>query len=372
MPLWAGPPVASIKSAKRCGKQNQRDRQMTGDRVTKNLKLNLPKTNQRETKVTFPTRRILFAVCAGALTAISMATFAGSAMAADYPNKPIKVIVPFGAGGGTDSLVRILLPQLESELGTDIVVINAPGAGSITGSRRILGEEADGYTVLINHATLLTNIALGKADFTTADFTTAASSVESELVVVVPTSSPTKNLAELYKQMGSGEPVIAGVNLGAINHFAMLMVQKNAGGGKFRFVQTGGGAKTSAALLGNHIHAGVLALSEAAPLVESGDIRVLAVLSDERSALMPEAATSIEQGNDAQLSIAFTWFFRAGTPDEIVSAFGDAVGRTMANKELRATLEARSMVPTSLNAAEASASIDKLMGELTELAKGLE
>src|SRR5690606_14909729 len=154
-----------------------------------------------------------------------------------------------------------------------------------------------------------TAMALGKADFKYTDYALAATAVEIPLVVVVPADSPLQNLEEaLSRAEDTAEPLIAGVNLGAVNHFTMLMLQDLHPGAAFRFVQTGGGAETTAALLGKHIGIGVLAGSEAKPIVESGDVRVLAVLGGERVSYFPEVPTAQEQGYDVALGIEYFWF----------------------------------------------------------------
>ncbi|WP_306127190.1 tripartite tricarboxylate transporter substrate-binding protein, partial [Roseitalea sp. MMSF_3516] len=155
----------------------------------------------------------------------------GAALAQDYPSEPIEIVVPAAAGGGTDVLVRTLEPHLEEALGTSVVVINVPGSGSVGGSRRVVEAEPDGYTALANHVTLLSAMALGKADFTIDDYDIAALSVEIPLVVVVPASSDVETLDQLMDKVRGDEPVIAGVNLGAVNHFSMLMLQARAAAG---------------------------------------------------------------------------------------------------------------------------------------------
>jgi putative tricarboxylic transport membrane protein len=284
----------------------------------------------------------------------------GMATAQDYPSEPIRIIVPAGAGGGTDVLVRTLQPYLEDSLGGSIVVVNVPGSGSVGGSRRVYEADPDGYTVLANHVTLLTAMALNKADFRHTDFELAATAVEIPLVVVVPSSSPYTTLDELIEAAKGDDPVIAGVNLGAVNHFSMLMIEAQGDGAKFRYVQTGGGAATTAALLGEQIDVGVLAGSEALPITESGEVRVIAALGGDRIPYFPDVPTATEQGYPMNMGVEYMWLMPGGTPADRVAAFQDALGEAMANPELTATLEERGMIPSFQPGAEAAPEVADL------------
>lgn len=311
----------------------------------------------------------------GAVVAVGVlaACLSGSAMAQDYPSQPVQIVVPAAAGGGTDVLVRTLQPALEKALGGTTVVINVPGSGSVGGSRRVVEAEPDGYTVLANHVTLLTAMALGKADFTYTDYELAATAVEIPLVVVVPASSEFQDLDGLLEAAKNTEnPVIAGVNLGAVNHFAMLMLQSLGEDAEFRFVQTGGGADTTAALLGEHIGVGVLAGSEALPVVESGDVRVIGALGAQRIPYFPDVPTASEQGYDVTLGVEYFWFMPDGTPADRVQTFGAAVQAALQDEQVIASLEKQGMIPTFATGAESIGKVEKLYSTLEAVAATLE
>lgn len=306
-----------------------------------------------------------------AAAALSLAATSGQAQ--DYPSQPIQIVVAAGAGGGTDVLVRTLQPYLEEELGGTIVVINVPGSGSVGGSRRVYEAEPDGYTVLANHVTLLTAMALGNAEFTPADFETAAAAVAIPLVTVTPANRPYQNLDDLMADAREeAESVIAGVNIGAVNHFTMLMLQALAEGVEFRFVQTGGGAATTAALLGEHIDVGVLAGSEARAVAEEGSIRVLAALGDDRISYFPDVATAREQGYDMSLGVEYFWLMPDGTPADRVEAFGAAIEAAVTNPEVIAELEQMGMIPTYSDSEAAREKMDSLFETMSEIAATLE
>lgn len=315
------------------------------------------------------TRRTLTIATLG-LTAALALPMAGHAQA--YPEKAVQITVPFGAGGGTDTFVRTIQPFVEKQLGADLVVLNVPGAGSVTGSRGVIGKDPDGYSVLVNHATLLTNMAIGKADFDVSSFELAASTTSIPLVVAVPASSAANSLDELKALLSGGDPVIAGVNIGAVNHFAMLMLESELGAGKFRYVQTGGGAKTIAALLGEQIAVGVLSGAEAKPLLEAGEVKVIAALSGDRIPYLADVATAAEQGADVDFSIEHSWYFPKGTPADAIAAFSAALEKAIGDAELQAILDERGITPTYYGPDAAPARVAATLAQLKSAADLIE
>lgn len=315
------------------------------------------------------TRRTLTMAALG-LTAALALPMAGHAQA--YPEKAVQITVPFGAGGGTDTFVRTIQPFVEKQLGADLVVLNVPGAGSVTGSRGVISKDPDGYSVLVNHATLLTNMAVGKADFDVSSYELAASTTSIPLVVAVPASSAANSLDELKALLSGADPVIAGVNIGAVNHFAMLMLEAELGAGKFRYVQTGGGAKTIAALLGEQIAVGVLSGAEAKPLLEAGEVKVIAALSGDRIPYLADVATAAEQGADVDFSIEHSWYFPKDTPADAIAAFSSALEKAIGDAELQAILDERGITPTYFGPEAAPARVAATLAQLKSAADLIE
>lgn len=315
------------------------------------------------------TRRTLTMAALG-LTAALALPMAGHAQA--YPEKAVQITVPFGAGGGTDTFVRTIQPFVEKQLGADLVVLNVPGAGSVTGSRGVISKDPDGYSVLVNHATLLTNMAVGKADFDVSSYELAASTTSIPLVVAVPASSAANSLDELKALLSGADPVIAGVNIGAVNHFAMLMLEAELDAGKFRYVQTGGGAKTIAALLGEQIAVGVLSGAEAKPLLEAGEVKVIAALSGDRIPYLADVATAAEQGADVDFSIEHSWYFPKDTPADAIAAFSTALEKAIGDAELQAILDERGITPTYFGPEAAPARVAATLAQLKSAADLIE
>lgn len=315
------------------------------------------------------TRRTIAVAALGLTAALALPAVA---MAQSYPDKAVQITVPFGPGGGTDTFVRTIQPFVEKQLGADLVVLNVPGAGSVTGSRGVIGKESDGYSVLVNHATLLTNMAVGKADFDVSSFELAASTTSIPLVVAVPASSTANSLEDLKGLLSGSDPVIGGVNIGAVNHFALLMLEAKLGAGKIRYVQTGGGAKTIAALLGEQISVGVLSGAEAKPLLEAGEVKVIAALSSDRIPYLPDVATAAEQGADVDFSIEHSWYFPKGTSADVIAAFSAALEKAIGDAELQAILDERGITPTYFGPDAAPARVAATLAQLKSAAELIE
>lgn len=315
------------------------------------------------------TRRTLAMAAFGLTAALTLPM---TAHAQAYPEKAVQITVPFGVGGGTDTFVRTIQPFVEKQLGVDLVVLNVPGAGSVTGSRSVISKDPDGYSVLVNHATLLTNMAVGKADFDVSSYALAASTTSIPLVVAVPASSLANSLDELKGLLMGGDPVIAGVNIGAVNHFALLMLEAELGAGKFRYVQTGGGAKTIAALLGEQIAVGVLSGAEAKPLLEAGEVKVIAALSSDRIPYLADVATAAEQGADVDFSIEHSWYFPKDTPTDAISAFSAALEKAIGDPELQAILDERGITSTYYGPDAAPARVAATLAQLKSAAELVE
>jgi len=306
-------------------------------------------------------------------TALASSLLPLTSGAQDYPSEPIQMVVPAAAGGGTDVLVRLLQPHIEEALGGTLVVINVPGSGSVGGSRRVVEAEPDGYTVLANHLTLLSAMALGKADFAYTDFTLAATAVEIPLVVVVPSNSPVNTIDELMTlARDTSKPVIAGVNIGAINHFSMLMLQSLADGAEFRYVQTGGGADTTAALLGRHIDVGVLAGSEARAVVDSGDVRVIAALGDIPIPYFPDVQTAKAQGYDMALGLEYYWLMPGGTPQDRADKFAAALESALQTPEVIEALNRQGMIPSFAKGTDSIGKVETNYAKLVDIVSTLD
>ena len=264
----------------------------------------------------------------------------GGEAVAEYPHKPVKVVVPFAAGGGSDQFVRILQKAMREDglLAHPIVVINVPGAGGSTGSRRVMEARPDGYTMLNLHEGIITAKYSGITTYGPEAFTPIAATGEAGMVVCVAQDSPYEDLAALAAAAAK-EPdtVTFGANVGAPSFIAGRRIEAAVPGCAFRYVQTGGGAKRFAALKGGHIGASAFSIAEYFQFRGAG-LRALAYLGEERHGEAREIATAREQGIDVASSNMQFWWAPRGTPADRVERFGDALAAAMETEYVREKL----------------------------------
>jgi putative tricarboxylic transport membrane protein len=215
-----------------------------------------------------------------------------------FPSKPIHLIVPMAAGGGTDRVARALAETLKNHLPQPVLVENLPGAGSVTGMSKLHTSKPDGYTLGVASGYVITTALEGIAKFPPADFTFIARASADTFTFSVPADSKYKTLKEMI-EASKTEPdkiTLANAGTGALTHLASVALNQNAGS-KFRLVAFVGGAPELTALLGGHIDSGVFSMSEVLGHSQpGGKIRNLAVFSEKRTPKLPETPTLLELG----------------------------------------------------------------------------
>lgn len=242
------------------------------------------------------TRRSGFALACG----LALAAFIGAAPArADgtYPDRLIKVVVPFAPGGGVDAIARIVMEQLSTELKQPIVIENRPGANATLGAQAVSQAEPDGYTLLVNASNHVINpLILSKVPYDAErDFTPITQLGYVPLLLVVPAASPARSLADLIA-MARAEPgkvmwAIGG--RGIAGHLAEEMVKSEAGIDMPVVAYRGGGPAIND-VIGGHVAALIEPMSSALPHVRGGLLKALAVTSARRLPELPELPTVAE------------------------------------------------------------------------------
>jgi len=257
---------------------------------------------------------------------------ADPALAQRYPNKPIRIIVPFAAGGSVDALARVVGQQLSETFSQPIVVENRPGAGGNIGSDVVAKAAPDGYTILQNTV----GLAIAPAIFRTlpfdtlSDFTPVTQLVATTLILVASPQLPAKSLPELialaksksrdlnYGMSGVGNPL----------HLTMEML-KVATGIDIQAVPYRGDAPIMTALVAGEVQVAIVPLAIARPLIESGQIRALAVTRAQRSPVLPDVPTIGETIPGFESTSWQGWFAPAKTPREIVELVQGGVAKAL-------------------------------------------
>ncbi len=297
------------------------------------------------------------------------------AVSAEYPAKPIKLIVPYGAGGGTDTQARLLVRKLEELLPVPVVVVNMGGGASAIGSREVLEADPDGYTILMNIVNIWTNEILGNTDFGPFDFVPIAEAGTYYLCEATGAKSKWNNFGELAKALkNKPKSVRIATNIGAITHFTSLGVQQSAGG-EYNMVHIGDGSQRIASVLGNNVDTTIMGTNEVAKYQQSGEMRTLAVYAPERVKGMEDIPTAKEQGIDFVQPVSYWFFAPPGTSADIVEYLADILEKVMQDPAIRSKMEEMIMVPSYKRGDELKQAIqaegDKLqkLGEIYNLGK---
>jgi tripartite-type tricarboxylate transporter receptor subunit TctC len=247
---------------------------------------------------------------------------AGPAPAQGFPAKPIRVVVPFAAGGSVDALARVLSGKLSEQLNQTVVVENRPGAGGNIGADAVAKAAPDGYTILQNTV----GQAIAPAIFKTLPFDTlkdlapVTQLVATTLILVASPELPATSIPALIELAKSkpGRLNYGMSGLGNPLHLTMEMF-KIATGTDIQAVPYRGDAQIMAALIAGEMQVAVVPLAIARPLIESGRIRAIAVTGARRSAVLPGVPTIAEAVPGFESSSSWqAWFAPAKTPRDIV------------------------------------------------------
>ena len=268
---------------------------------------------------------------AGMLAGLCVVAVPGAVAAADYPTKPIRWIIPYNPGGGTDSSARILQIAIEQNkwLPQPIAAVNVGGAGGSIGARQVKDAPADGYTILIHQSALLIQDANGMSDFGFRDFEPVISLNQQCMVAGVMESSPYKTYKELMDAVTkSPRSVVWGGNIGSANHMAIAVMEKASPGSEFKKVQLGGAAESFAGLKGGIINVGNFGVGEIVSF-RGGGLKPLALLAEKRDPTMPDVPTAKELGYDAVFCNEHNLYAPKGTPPDRVAILAEAFRKAL-------------------------------------------
>ncbi len=267
---------------------------------------------------------------------------AGPAAAQAYPNRPIKLIVPFPAGGPPDVIARVVGDAIASRLGQTVVVENRPGAGATIGTRSVANAEPDGYTLLFASTT---SLSIAPALFKNVDydpvksFTPIAGVSIGPMVVVVHPSVPAKTAQELV--------AYAKANPGKLNYGAGVASPPHIAWGLFTvvtgtdivFIPYRGMAPAMTDLISGQIQIMIDGTGPLLPHIQDGKIRALAVTGTTRSPDFPDLPTMIESGYPDYVLTFWTGIVApAGTPPDVVARLNAAINESLNSQTLKASL----------------------------------
>ncbi len=249
---------------------------------------------------------------------VAAALLAATHALAAYPDRPVKLIVPWAAGGDTDSIYRAFAAQLQKQLGETVVVANVGGASGTKGAKEAKDAPADGYTIFAVHDSIHSTYFTGVADVNWTDFQPICRvSATPSIVTASPKSTWTDMKAMIADAKARPGQVSVGATLGSTSHFFPAMVEK-AAGLKFRYVPYEGTAPRMNALLGSHIDLAESNLTQKGK-VDAGQLKFLAVATEKRLPDLPSLPTLKELGIDVEYAVNRGLLAPKGTPADVMA-----------------------------------------------------
>jgi tripartite-type tricarboxylate transporter receptor subunit TctC len=266
------------------------------------------------------------------------------ATAQTYPSRPIRVVVPFVAGGAVDLLARIMGQKLTEALGQPVIIENRPGAAGNAAADSVAKAPPDGYAILqTTNGLAISHSLYKKLPFDPVkDLVPVTQLVASQLLLVATPSLPAKNTRELialakskpgtlnYGMTGIGNPL----------HLTMEMLM-HAGGVKFQPIPYRGDAPLNTALIAGEVHLAVVPFATAKPNIESGKLRALGIAGARRSPSLPDVPTIAESGVPGFESGSWQgWFVPAGTPPAVIALIQREAAKALKMPDVRARMDA--------------------------------
>ena len=299
-----------------------------------------------------------------------------AATAQTFPNKPIKIVVPFGAGGVADLTARTVAQKLSESMGQPVVIDNKPGAGGVAAGDLVAKAEPDGYTLLLmSNATAVSASLFKSLPFDTLhDFSPVSTLGFFDIAVLVPADSKFKSLGELiaFAKANPGKLNLGSINIGSTQNLAAELF-KSTSGTDLQIVPFNGTPAVITALRGGQIDAALEILGPVLPQITAKALRALAVTGEKRAAVLPDVPTAKESGLPG--FVAASWNALAApakTPKDVVARLNKEIAAALNAPEVKKKLHDLNVEATPGSSAQASellASEIKRWGEVITRAK---
>jgi tripartite-type tricarboxylate transporter receptor subunit TctC len=302
----------------------------------------------------FPTRRTLLQ------SALACALLPRGARAADYPVRPVRVIVPYAPGGALDTVARVLGAPLGEALGQSVVTYNRPGGGGLLGMNEAAKASPDGYTLLLDHSGLayMPGLHANLPFDPVKDFAGVITAVSGSYVLAVNNNLPVKSVAELiaHAKRNPGKLSYGSAGVGTSIHLAAEFFARTAGI-DIVHVPYKGAAPAVTDLAGGQIPMMFGPTTDIMPMADAGKIRALAVTSSQRWKLAPELPTVAETLSDYEVVGWYGLAAPAGTPRDVVARLNAVANKVLEAPDLIAKYNALGFEPVGGPPEEASARI---------------
>lgn len=253
----------------------------------------------------------------------ALASAGAISASAAYPERPVKLIVPWAAGGDTDVVYRAFQPVLQKHLGNTVVIANVGGASGTKGAKEAKDSAADGYTILAIHDSIHSTYYTGVADVAWSDFQPICLVASTPSILTSSPKSPWKDakamLADAKARPGQ---LTVGASLGSTSHFFPALIEKGAGV-KFKYVAYDGTAPRMNALLGSHIDMAESNLTQKGK-ADAGQMRFLAIATEKRNPAVPDVPTLKELGINVTYAVNRGLVAPKATPADVMAKLQSA------------------------------------------------
>jgi tripartite-type tricarboxylate transporter receptor subunit TctC len=316
-------------------------------------------------------KKTAITLAAGALLA-SMA-FAGSAFAQDYPTKPITVVVPFSAGGPTDTVARLVAEVMSQDLGQQVVVQNVGGAGGTLGAGQVAVAQNDGYTLLLHHIGMSTAPTLYRSlpyDPTT-DFAPIGLITSVPMTLVARKDFEPNTMAELldYVKANGEDITYAHAGIGSASQLCGMLLM-NAVDAQMTTVPYQGSGPAMTDIIGGQVDLICDQTTNTTSQIQAGEVKAYGVTSPERLGNLPDLATTAEGGLELEIGVWHGLYAPAGTDAAIIERLEAALQVALANETVISRFAELGTVPVTAEEATPAALTETLTSQI-ELWKGV-
>jgi tripartite-type tricarboxylate transporter receptor subunit TctC len=304
---------------------------------------------------------------------VAILALLGPAAAQDWPAKTVRIIVPFGAGATPDTIARMIADKLQAKLGQPFIVENRPGASGMTGTDVVAKAEPDGYTigVSIGGPLAINTLLFSKMPYDPfKDIALITVLTTQPSALTVPAGLGVNSVAELVDMLkkSPGKYNFGSIGVGSLSHLAMEAIAQKSGTSIVHLPYASSPQAMTAVIRGD-VEMAVMPAISVLPLVKDGKVKMLAVTTAKRSALLPDVPTLKESGIDVEADAWNGLIAPAGTPPALLDRIRREVAEAINSPELRAKFATQIMEPVGNTPAEFKAQIDADLARWTPVIK---
>ena len=313
-------------------------------------------------------------LCVAAAVATSVTAFALPATAADWPNQPITMIVPFPAGGGSDPVARMVADGLSKKFNQPVLVDFRPGGSATVGTNLVAKAKSDGYTIMLSPNTPVVNVKYTIQDlpYDVEDLVAVTQLTDASIMLVANKNFEPNNFAELveYAKANPGKINLAVQGTGGVSHFAASLIQSELGL-DFNMVPYKGAGDMISDMMSGVVDIGFGFPTGFFSGVEAGKLKFVTSLADARSKALPDIATTAEEGFPQIRASAWLMLFAPkGTPAEVLEKLSTSTNEVLADPDITKRLEDLGYAVTAESSPEKAQAL--LEQDRTDFAKVIE